>query len=414
MRTLFVVVLLGFLHASVFSQRTCSSFQYFENELSNNPGLQARIDFLEEKIKRENSRLSLRPQGNEPIIIIPVVVHILYNQTLENISEERVYSQLKVLNETYRRLNADTINTPKIFSGLAADCRIEFRLATSDPKRRATSGIVRKYTPVKIWSADDKMKYSAEAGDDAWDATQYLNIWICNMGRVAGYSSFPGGPADKDGIVLSTNVVGINTTTGYEMGKTAVHEVGHWLGLRHIWGDAFCGDDGVDDTPKQNTFTPGCPTGVRKSCSTNSGGDMYMNYMDLTLDACTNLFTEGQKQKMRASFENGGGRASLLKSSGLKPPLFSELILDAGFPKWSQPQLFPNPAFNDLTLDLSYDIRWIGKTIRISNLNGQVVVRQTITSNVMTIDINSLRPGLYFLDGKKEDGACIRHKFMKL
>src|ERR1043165_4981181 len=100
------------------------------------------------------------------------------------------------------------------------------------------------------------------------------------------------------------------------MGRTAVHEVGHWLGLKHIWGDAACGDDLVEDTPPQGWYTQGCPTGFHSSCNNGVMGDMYMNYMDYTSDACMNLFTAGQKQRMRALFATGGARASLLQSKG--------------------------------------------------------------------------------------------------
>jgi hypothetical protein len=338
----------------------------------------------------------------------------LYNKPEENLSDERVFSQIKVLNECFRKLNADTAKTPAAFRSLAADCRIEFQLATSDSLRRNTTGIVRKYTPVTQWNPDDKMKYSAETGDDAWDAKNFLNIWVCNLGRIAGYSSFPGGPAAKDGIVISNTCFGINKRGGYEMGKTAVHETGHWLGLRHIWGDAYCGDDMIDDTPKQSTFTSGCPSGIRPSCSNGPNGDMYMNYMDITLDGCTNLFTEGQKERMRATFETGGGRKSILTSYGLLPPLIYEIPAEDGAPKWYHPHLFPNPAWGEITLDVAYDIRWIGKTLSITNTLGQTMKQVTITAKSIHIDVSKLSPGVYFITGKKDDGATIKHKFIKL
>jgi hypothetical protein len=109
----------------------------------------------------------------------------------EKISDAVVHSQINVLNNCFRRLNADTINTPLRFKASAADCSIEFQLATADVRRRNTTGIIKKYTPVAKWKMDDQMKFSSSMGDDAWDATQYLNIWVCNLDRLAGYSSFP-------------------------------------------------------------------------------------------------------------------------------------------------------------------------------------------------------------------------------
>jgi len=419
MRTLiFAVLSILVSHSQLLAQQACSSYSYKQQELLNDPSLRNEVstieNFIQQKIASRAANTAGKPQGGNVIIKIPVVVHILYNQPGENISDEKVYSQLRVLNENFRRLNADTVNTPNAFKAIAADCEIEFQLATSDPQRRNTTGIIRKYTPVKIWNADDKMKFSAETGSDAWDAKNYLNIWVCNMGRAAGYSSFPGGPAAKDGIVIAFNVFGINTKAGYEMGKTAVHEAGHWMGLRHIWGDAYCGNDMIDDTPTQNTFTSGCPSGIRaSSCGTNPNGDMYMNYMDLTLDACTNLFTEGQKERMRATFETGGGRKSILSSYGLLPPLINEIPLPEQTPTWFHPQLFPNPATNEMTLDLAYDIRWIGKTLRVTNLQGMVVMQLVISSKAQKIDVSHLRPGMYILSGKK-DGSEIKQKFIKL
>jgi hypothetical protein len=345
-----------------------------------------------------------------------VVVHILYHQPLENVSDAQVNSQITALNRAFRRQNADTINTPARFKPYAADCEIEFQLATSDLKRKSTTGIIRKYTPVSLWEADDKMKLSSETGDDAWDAKSYLNIWVCNLDQVAGYSSTIGGPADKDGVVIGLNVFGsLNEGIGgYDMGKTGVHEVGHWLGLKHLWGDENCGDDGVDDTPKQAGYNIDCPSGIRITCGNGPNGDMYMDYMDFTSDACMNLFTQGQKARMRALFAPGGLRNSILSSAGLSTPLIFDSPLTNEAPKWLHPQLYPNPVSTVLTIDLSYDMRWIGKTITVTNLTGQVMMQVLITTQYQKIDISKLKPGMYFFNAKKEDGEFIEEKVIKL
>lgn len=413
----FWVLFLLTVTCQLSAQRACSSFNYKEQELKGDPSLNTRIDAIENFIQRKliSGQLGIagKPHAGS-VIKIPVVVHILYNQPQENISDEKVFSQVQVLNESFRRLHADTINTPEWFKSIAADCGIEFQLAVSDPQRRATTGITRKYTPVVKWNSNDEMKFSARTGTDAWDTENYLNIWVCNLNSVAGYSSFPGGPSEKDGIVISYNVFGKNSKAGYNMGKTAVHEIGHWLGLRHIWGDSYCGDDWVDDTPKQANFTPGCPSGIRPSCSSEPNGDMYMNYMDLTQDACINLFTEGQKERMRSFFEPGGARRTILSSYGLLPPLINEIPLPEETPLWLHPQLYPNPAATELILDLSYDIRWIGQHIRITNAQGQYVMQAQINSKVVKMNIANLKPGLYFLMAKKDDGTAIKQKFIKM
>jgi hypothetical protein len=415
MRTYFVSIgLLIFSLGQVAAQRSCYYTEHLNNQLSNNPSLSVEVDNIESFIQRQLTLATSARLAGGTTIKIPVIVHILYHLPDENISDEQVYDQIDMLNKCYRRTNADTVNTPAVFKSRAADCEIEFKLAISDPRRRSTTGIIHKYTPISYWQADDHMKYSEQMGDDAWDSRFYLNIWVCNIRKVAGYSSVPGGVAAKDGIVIDYTVFGTNSSSGYELGRTAVHEAGHWLGLKHIWGDADCGDDFVDDTPKQRGYNIGCPTGSRITCNNGPAGDMYSNYMDYSNDACVNLFTEGQKTRMKALFASGGPRYSILSSYGLSAPLISESPLSDEAPRWLHPQLYPNPATNELILDVAYDIRWVGKTLSVFNVNGQLAMQATINSKIQKIDIKKLSPGLYFISAKKEDGSYIKQKFIKL
>lgn len=398
------------------AQQRCSTFEYQQAQLLKDPSLQYKQNAVEafttNAIKNSQNTLA-RLDGNY-VIRIPVVVHILYHDPTEDVSDSRVIEQINALNRDYRRLNADTVNTPSYFKSVAADCDIEFQLATSDPFQRSTTGIIRKYTPISLWEEDDKMKSSSTLGDDGWDPNSYLNIWVCNIDGVLGYSSIVGGPANVDGIVVNTGAFGqTNTIAAYDKGRTTVHEVGHWLNLRHTWGDADCGDDFVDDTPKQSTYTTGCPSGIRISCNNGPNGNMYMNYMDFTYDDCMNMFTQGQKDRMRAMFEPGGPRYSILFSKGLNDPLVYQAPVPDNPPEWLHPQIYPNPANNELNLDLSYDVRWIGKTVSLINLQGQTVMQISITSKVQKIDISRLASGMYFLSAKKEDGESIRDKFIK-
>jgi len=410
------VLLIGamiFSFIQTSAQRACFSADYLQISLRNNPSLASQVNKLEDFIQQKvaaaaNSRL----QGIT--YKIPVVVHVLYHLPGENISDEKVFSQLEMLNKCFRRTNSDTANTPAVFKSRAADCEIEFQLATSDPGKRSTNGIIHKYTPISIWQSDDQMKFTSQMGDDAWDPKSYLNIWVCNIKYVAGYSSIPGDSPEKDGVVINYSMFGPNGVSGYELGRTTVHEVGHWLGLKHIWGDAPCGNDNVDDTPTQSQFNIGCPSGVRITCNNGPYGDMYSNYMDYTNDACVNLFTEGQKKRMRALFAPGGVRNSLLTSYGLNAPLIHETPLPEETPKWLQPRLYPNPATNELILDVAYDIRWIGKTVLLINMNGQKVMEIQIASRTQKIDISKLVPGVYFISTRKEDGSYIKQKFIKI
>jgi hypothetical protein len=164
------------------------------------------------------------------------VVHLLYNNAAQNISDAQIKSGIAALNRDFRKLNSDTASIPQAFKHLAADVEIEFHLATADPKGAATTGIVRKATGVPAWNMDDKIKLSAEGGDDAWDSRSYLNIWLGNTRRLLGYATPPGGEEHLDGLVINVTAFGtINTSGPYNLGRTAVHEAGHWLGLHHIW-----------------------------------------------------------------------------------------------------------------------------------------------------------------------------------
>ncbi len=410
---LLISALILIINASTSAQKICHSQQYQTLRYQEQPSL----SFLSAKLDnfiREHAHDLLMGRGQEAVITIPVVVHVLYHSASQKISDEQVQSQIGALNTCFRRRNTDSVNTPEYFRGVAADCNIEFRLAVSDPRRRATTGIIRKYTPVKEWEADDKMKFTDQMGDDAWDPDSYFNIWVCNLNRVAGYASVPGDAAAKDGIVIGFPAFGtINTISGYEMGKTAVHETGHWLGLKHIWGDDYCGDDGVADTPNQAGFNIGCPGVINITCGNGPYGDMYMNYMDLTSDDCMNLFTKGQKARMRALFEAGGPRHNILVSKGLNPPLIAEMPLPEDDPRWLQPKIYPNPAVSHLILDLSYDSRWIGEKIFVTNLQGQSIMNEIIVSKIQQVDISRLPSGLYFIAAKKDDGESMKLKFVK-
>ncbi len=395
------------------AQRACSTADYRQNELRNNPSLATQANKIEDFIQhRIAAAVNARVEG--VTYKIPVVVHILYHLPGENINDEQVFAQLDMLNKCFRRLNADTANTPAAFKSRAADCEIEFQLAVSDPLKRRTTGIIHKYTPVEYWQADDQMKFSAQMGDDAWDTKNYLNIWVCNIRKVAGYSSVPGDAPEKDGVVIDGGIFGPNNSSGYELGRTAVHEVGHWLGLKHIWGDAPCGNDFVDDTPTQSDYSVGCPTGIRTSCNNEPSGDMYSNYMDYTNDACINLFTEGQKARMRTLFAPGGPRYSILSSYALNAPLSEESPLPDEPPTWLHPQLYPNPATNEIIIDVAYDVRWVGRTILITDINGIQRIQTKINAKVQKVDVSRLNPGLYFLSIRKEDGSYIKQKFIKM
>ena len=348
-----------------------------------------------------------RDTAANEVITIPVVIHILYNNASQNISDQQVLSQLLSLNNDYRKLNTDVASVPAAFASLVADSRITFCLAKTDPTGKVTTGIIRKYTAEQSWLADDGMKYSAQGGDNAWDSKKYLNIWVCNLfGRSLGYSSLPGSQADRDGVVIQFDAFGtIGTLSApFNKGRTLTHETGHWLGLKHLWGDANCGDDGIGDTPPQQNFNNGCPSFPhRTACSINGNGDMFMNFMDFTDDACMHMFSQGQTQKMRSLFAIGGARNSFLNSSACDNNSVQRGATPAAASTTETIALFPNPSIQFVYLESKNAGDLIGQTVKICNVYGAVVISRLIADQKTTIAIAQLHPGVYFLkigDGK--------------
>jgi hypothetical protein len=312
------------LHIFSFAQpaeRTCGSMNVLERQLRDDPSMQLRMQQIEQFTNAFVAKQKSSSQKTSGVsVTIPVVVHVVYRTSAENISDAQVLSQIDALNRDYAAMNADTSGVPAMFKSLVANTGIQFCLAQRDANGNPATGIVRKQTTRTSFSDDDAVKKSSTGGDDAWDRNKYLNIWVCNLGGgLLGYAQFPGGPAATDGVVILYTAFG-NTGAAaapYNLGRTATHEVGHWLNLRHIWGDALCGNDLVNDTPTQQTSNYGCPSFPHKTCSNN--GDMSMNYMDYTDDKCMFMFSAGQSTRMNALFATGGARVSLLSSNGCEP-----------------------------------------------------------------------------------------------
>jgi hypothetical protein len=345
----------------------------------------------------------------DEVIIIPVVVHVLYNTQQQNISDAQILSQINSLNQDYRRQNADTANTPQAFKKVAADVRIQFCLAKVDPQGYYTTGIVRKYTKSEFFQNDDKMKFSSQGGDDAWDATKYLNLWVCNLFNLTlGYGVLPGSPLQKDGVVIKYNVFGTVGTllAPYNKGRTATHEIGHWLGLKHLWGDSSCGDDGIADTPPQQAANYGCSSFPHLSqCSINSYGDMFMNFMDFSNDACMNVFTQGQKAEMRSLFALGGPRNSFLNSTACDSSNAAAGPLPKPVDSVLKITIYPNPFNNVVHVTANQDKEIVGKVLKLYSITGKLYLKQTIESANTVVNVNNLPSGIYILkiQGKNEE-----------
>lgn len=397
--------------AESHAQRVCATQDYSRaHQIVNSGPILSTEDFIPGRDTVPNE-----------IITIPVVVHVLFNNAAENISLEQVMSQIDVLNQDFRLLNTDRSLIPAVFKGAAADSRIMFCLAKVDPNGRSTTGINRKATSKSFFMADDAMKFTAQGGTDAWDSKRYLNIWVCRIfGRTLGYSTVPGSDATKDGVVITNAVFGTNGAlrADFNKGRTTTHEVAHWLGLKHIWGDDDCGDDGVDDTPQQTTYNFNCPSFPRLSdCGEGVTADMFMNFMDLTNDACMNMFTLGQKNKMRATFALKGERNSILRSYQCDAslatggPIPEDTIVVA--PPADLISVYPNPAVDFLTIRCKDLPTLKGKTAMVLTTAGKPVSQKLLQSNNETINIGRLPPGLYMLSIGDAKGRS-NFKFVKM
>ena len=303
----FILILL--FSTTLFAQERCGTTDYLHFLEHNHPKIMDEKITLEKSIQKwiqDNTNYQLKS-----IITVPVVVHVVYNSPQQNISDQQIQSQITVLNNDYRRTNIDTIMTPSVWKSVSVDCKIEFCLASTDPSGNNTNGITRTQTSQSSFSIQgDPVKDASSGGKNAWPNNDYLNIWVCNLGgNLLGYATPPfGNISSDDGVVIGYNYFGTQGTvqSPYNKGRTTTHEVGHWLNLEHLWGGGWgsCGNDNVSDTPTQEEENYSCPSFPHNanSCgTTNTDGDMFMNYMDYTNDACMNMFTQGQKIRMIAA-----------------------------------------------------------------------------------------------------------------
>lgn len=331
MKKLYSFILPLILSFNGYSQNVpCNTDVAINKIISTDAAIQKSI--LLENIKAE--RFQASKQGNiyNAVITIPVVVHVVYNSSQQNISDAQIMSEIDVLNEDFRKLNPDTINIRPFYKAIAGDAKIQFCLAQRDPQGSVTNGITRTYTSITDFGCDDQVKFDTTGGKTGWDPHEYLNIWVCNLNCANGYAYYPGIPDEYDGVVIHYYVFG---RTGYiapgYQGRTTTHEIGHWLGLYHpfyydtdpcegntsqtcsIQGDKVC------DTPKDSAPTWDCNP-LLNTCTDYPVDlpDMYENFMDYTTDSCRTMFTLGQIDRMNSFLFTS--RLSLFTSLGCVPP----------------------------------------------------------------------------------------------
>ncbi|MGK0323535.1 MAG: hypothetical protein ACJAR4_001577 [Psychroserpens sp.] len=284
------------------SESQCGSMEVLNKNLASNPDLAVKMQEIENHTARAIANQSFNRIAADGVLEIPVVFHIIYRTQSENISLTQINSQIDALNEDFNLNNPGRNIIPSEFTTVEADINIRFVL----------ENVIRvQNSKTRRWRPNDSMKFASSGGSDVVNPQEFLNIWVVNNmpyhgGNILGYAQFPGGNWNTDGVVMDYRFTG---DTSYSTGRTATHEVGHWLNLRHIWGDGGCGvDDFVADTPTSDRSNTGCPSYPTVHCGTN---DMTMNFMDYSSDQCLNMFTEGQKARMLSVFASGGFRTDM-------------------------------------------------------------------------------------------------------
>jgi hypothetical protein len=317
---IFGIALLSFTNslAQDSENHSCGTTQHMNYLKKKNPALEQELKDIEMQMQNWAQQSETSRQGTLLPDVIPVVVHVLYSNTAENVSDQMIFNTIQALNEDYGRTAPDTGLTPAVWKPIASSTNVQFCLAQRDPNGAATNGIERRQTSSGPFDVDDYCKFYNTGGLDAWDVSKYFNIWICDLvSGLGGYGEFPSGNySNTFGNVTDYSLIGLN-------GWVASHESGHCFNLRHIWADdggscAF--SDNVSDTPNQADATQSpCPTfPYTDACQPNSPGIMFMNYMDYGSPLCKNIFTVGQAARIHSALYNLA-YASLLTSDGCQP-----------------------------------------------------------------------------------------------
>ena len=360
-KSLLILSFLLLFHGA-YTQEKCGTIPYGDLLKEKNLQKENQSDFedwIQSRLtaKRLHKSHSMTLLSEEVVYTIPVIVHIIHNGEPigqgSNVSMDRVLSQIAVLNEDFRRQNKDTTNTPAAFRPSAVDTRIRFVLAQSDPEGLPTDGVTRTMGSKESYSLSDNWLLKSHS---YWPAEDYLNLWVAPLsGQYLGYAQFPQSDTEPgledasayrltDGVVITHEYFGINETASTVIkGRTATHEIGHFLGLKHIWGDGGCDqDDYCEDTPNADSPNYGCPSGEVFSCGNSN---MFQNYMDYSDDACMNLFTYNQMERMHVVLQNSPRRSSLIVSKGGEAPV--AVAHDLGIKKI----IAPYPTLCDNTVE---------------------------------------------------------------
>jgi len=378
----------------------CGSDEAIKQQMAADPVYAKKV---EELLKNKGNYSRQNKKGGPVSITIPVVVHVLYNTAVQNISDAQVQSQIDVLNEDFSAVNKDYNNYDAGYGSVKGDMDINFCLVQ----------VIHKQTKHKSFGTNDNMKFNQRGGSDAVDPMHVFNIWVCNLGQnLLGYAYYPGISPEKFGVVCHVNAFGkgaqYNLFADYNLGRTTTHEVGHSFGLAHIWGDRTCGSDLVDDTPLHNTANFGCPEQGHLSTCTGTPLEMWMNYMDYTDDRCMYFFSDGQASRADFFIDTDPQLISIVNSecantTGNRNDITVASNINSGSSKIIVADLLVYPTITSGQLNLSIANSISGKAeINIYNQTGVLMMKQQIIissgKNIDQIAVGKLGNGIYFLE----------------
>lgn len=386
----------GLLMANVYGQRECATDLKMKDFYARNPQALAKKEDLRNYLTSKNAAANTMAKNGQTVVTIPVVVHVLYGSAAQNISDAQIASQIAILNNDFRKLNPNFSSVvPDVFKPYAADMELTFCMATKTPTGASTTGIERKSVASNF---DFANKYYLSAGLTAWDPTKYLNIWVGDMPNpYLGWAYLPDAAGfPEDGLAIGYKYFG---TTGaaeypYNGGRTATHEIGHYFGLLHPWGEdgSACGtpdnDDGCADTPAINDAHYGGNVFPDNSftCNPTANGAMFMNFMDYVTDTEMAFFTNDQKTIKTNTM--AGPRASLLNSNACAFLSVNEVE------KANSINLFPNPTTQYISI--ASPLAPINE-VEIFNAEGRLVKKAFIKNETDKIDVKDFASGVYYV-----------------
>jgi hypothetical protein len=400
------------MYAQTEKRPACATMEHLEYLKQQNPQLETEMKQYNAQLQEWITVNKESVNRGTAVVTIPVVFHVLYNTTAENISDAEVKSQLDAMNADFMGTNADAAtNVPAAFKSVAGNPQIQFCLAQRDPSGKATTGIIHKSTTKTSFSdSGDPAKFSSKGGDDAWDTKKYFNFWICDLGSaLIGYAEFPTGSATTTfGVVSNYKYTGtIGAAKPFDKGRIGAHEGGHCFNLFHIWGDQDCGDDNVSDTPTQKQETSGCPTFPNVSCSNSPNGDMFMNYMDYTDDVCLGMYTKGQVVRMLAVINNLPYSA-LKTSNGCEPPVNTGINILAAD---NDLTIYPNPSNGTVTISFT-PVDRSTHGVEIQNALGQILYKEEVSDLNETysksLDLQPFGKGIYTIRLRNKTGEAAK------